>query len=323
MKILVFLEQRENSIRPAAFEALAAAHKLESDINNIEAVLVGDSVASSAEQTKGFGTNKVYTVEHADLANYNALKYCDAIEAVIKESNPDLIMFCASPMGRDLSPRLSARFGSGILSDVTSIEAGGDKVSAKKPMYAGKVIANVELSLGTKPGILSVRPNIFAANDQLGGDSATTSVSAALQDTPLVTKSIKAGNSGKADLTEAQVVVSGGRSLGSKENFEKLNGLADVLGATVGASRAAVLDGFADHSMQVGQTGKTVNPKLYIALGISGQIQHLAGMRTSKCIVAVNTNPEAPIFSVADYGIVGDLFEALPVMEEKLKGLLA
>ena len=322
MKILVFLEQRQNSIRPAALEALAAAHKIESDLSNIEAVVVGESVVGAAEQTKGFGASKVYAVEHAELAAYNPLKYCDAIESAVKESSPDLVLFSASPMGRDLSPRLAARFGSGILSDVTSIQASGDKVTAKKPMYAGKIIANVELSLSEKPGIISVRPNTFAANDQLGGESSVSSVTAELKDTPLVTKSIKAGSSDKADLTEAQIVISGGRSLGSKENFAKLDSLANVLGATVGASRAAVLDGFADHSMQVGQTGKTVNPKLYISFGISGQIQHLAGMRTSKCIVAVNTNPDAPIFSVADYGIVGDMFEALPIMEQKFKELL-
>jgi electron transfer flavoprotein alpha subunit len=207
------------------------------------------------------------------------------------------------------------------MTDLTEISYQGDSLSGTKPMYAGKVLATMS-SKGSLH-FATLRPNVFPANKSAGGSAAAKALSvSAPGDSRIKTVEIRKGKSEKADLTEASIIISGGRALGSADNFKILHSCADVIGATVGASRAAVDSGYAGHDMQVGQTGKTVNPNLYIACGISGSIQHMAGMRTSKVIVAINTDPEAPIFTVADYGIVADLFKAVPVMEQELKKIV-
>src|SRR5690606_13529804 len=228
----------------------------------------------------------------------------------------------ASPLGRDVFPRLAARFDAGILTDVISLKAEGDQVVGLKPMFAGKCRAEIATQ-GSKLNFVTIRSNVFPANKSGQGSAAAKALNVEVPgNIKLVTKEIRKGAGEKADLTEANFIISGGRALGSADNFKVLHECAEVIGATVGASRAAVDSGFASHSMQVGQTGKTVNPNLYIACGISGSIQHMAGMRTSKVIVAVNTDPDAPIFTIADYGIVADLFEAVPIMTKKFKELL-
>ncbi len=322
MKVLVFVEQRDNKIKHSALEALSVGARLAGSSADCAAVLVGSGVEGLAAQLKDHGCDTVHVVDGADFGKYNPANYAAAIEAAIKAHGAKVVVGTASPMGRDVLPRLAARFDGAILTDLTAVEAQGDKLVGVKPMYAGKCLAKVETQ-NAAVQFISVRPNVFKAENT--GKGAATVAKLAVQaptDSRIKTLEIRKGSSEKADLTEATFIISGGRAMGNAENFKVLNACADVIGATVGASRAAVDSGYARHDMQVGQTGKTVNPNLYIACGISGSIQHMAGMRTSKVIVAINTDPEAPIFKIATYGIVADLFKAVPVMTEKLKALL-
>jgi electron transfer flavoprotein alpha subunit len=321
MKILAIAEQRAGKLKAGAFEALTVAHKLNSNPAEVAAVLVGNGITGLAGELQGYGANKIYTVDAPALKEYNCLGYAAAIEAAIKAFNPDLVIGSASPLGKDILPRLAARLDAGILTDLVEISADGSAINGVKPMYSGKVLAKVSMSAsGLK--MAAVRLNVFQANKSGQGSATPEALVFTAPESRLTTKEIRKGSSEKPDLTEASFIISGGRALGSADNFKVLHECADVIGATVGASRAAVDSGFAKHDMQVGQTGKTVNPNLYIACGISGSVQHMAGMRTSKVIVAVNTDPEAPIFAIADYGIVADLFEAMPIMTKKFKEIL-
>lgn len=321
MKVLVFIEQRDGKIKSSAHEALTVGFKLAGSSANLAAVLVGNSVASQAGQLAGWGADTVYTADGADLGLYNVQSYANGVEAAIKTFSPDVVLGVASPMGRDIFPRLAARLDGAILTDLTSVEASGSGVLGTKPMYSGKCIADVATD-GAKISFVTIRQNVFPSAKPGSGSATATAVSAAAGDGKLKTIEIRKGKSAKPDLTEASLIISGGRAMGNADNFKILSECADVIGATVGASRAAVDSGYASHDMQVGQTGKTVNPNLYIACGISGSIQHMAGMRTSKVIVAVNTDKDAPIFGVASYGIVGDLFKVVPLMTEQFKALL-
>ena len=322
MKVLVFIEQRDNKIKNNAFEALTLAHKLAGSPADVAAVVAGDAVSGVTGELAGWGTDTVYVAEGGNFKNYNAISYVAAVAEAVEAFSPDLLIAPASPMGRDLTPRLAARLQAGIVTDVVDLKEEGSDIVATKPMYAGKCLAEIALS-GAGLKIASIRPNVFGAEKCDAGSAAAESLKGdGASDIKLTTKEVKKGDSEKADLTEAATIISGGRAMGNAENFKILDDCAEVLGATVGASRAAVDSGYCPHTMQVGQTGKTVNPNLYIACGISGSIQHMAGMRTSKVIVAINTDPEAPIFSVADYGIVADLFEAVPILQEKLKAIL-
>lgn len=322
MKVLAYIEQRDGKLKPAAFEALTVASRIAGSASDVAAVIVGAGVKELAAELSGFGADKAYVIDDAAFAHYNPMNHTSAVEAAAKEFGAELIVGCATPTGRDIFPRLAARLDAPIATDITSIEEQGSDLIVKKPMFAGKCISTIKLS-GSGVKLVTVRPNVFGSEKSGQGESAAhdLSVSAATE-SGITTKEVRKGASEKPDLTEATIIVSGGRAMGNSENFGILSACADVLGATVGASRAAVDSGYASHDMQVGQTGKTVNPNLYVACGISGSIQHMAGMRTSKVIVAVNTDPEAPIFGVADYGIVADLFEAVPIMTEKFKDIL-
>ena len=319
MKVLVFIEQRDGKIKASAHEALAKGKELGSEMH---AVLIGKGVSGLAEQLKGYGIGELHVVDAEALALYNPMHWTTALQAAVKACNPQLLLGIASPLGRDVLARLAARLDCGLLSDAVQAEASGEEVQALKPMYAGKCLAQMKLSCAPM-GILALRPNVFPPAQQSGSDAPQVKeVAVELPDVPLVIKEIRKGASEKPDLTEAPTVISGGRAMGNAENFKVLHECAEVISATVGASRAAVDSGYATHEMQVGQTGKTVNPNLYIACGISGSVQHMAGMRTSKVIVAVNTDDEAPVFTIATYGIVGDLFEVVPLMTKKFKELL-
>lgn len=320
MKVLVFCEQRESKLKSYVFEALSQAYKISgSNENNVAAVVVGSNVSPLVEQLKGWGCESAIIIEKDTLANYNILNYACAIEAAINDFSPDLVLGVASPLGRDLFPRLAARFKAPLMTDVVEIDEQAKTVT--KPMYAGKILAKCSFN-NDSLRLITIRPNVFSA-EECSGEAKTRKIDVDFSvDNPLKSIKVIKGESEKVDLTEASVIVSGGRSLGSKDNFNILYECADVLGATVGASRAAVDSGYASHDMQVGQTGKTVNPNLYVACGISGSIQHMAGMRTSKVVVAINTDIEAPIFSVASYGIVADLFEVVPILTRKLKELI-
>jgi electron transfer flavoprotein alpha subunit len=241
------------------------------------------------------------------------------LESAIKAFQPDVVLGIASSMGRDLFARLSPRFSAPLVTDFVDVK--DDLSGGTKPMYAGKVLAKIAFATQSLR-FISLRPNVFAAKESTGAAKPENLILNLSDDLPLKLLEIRKGKSEKPDLTEAVRIVSGGRSLGSAEKFSILFDCAEVIGASVGASRAAVDSGYASHDMQVGQTGKTVNPTLYIACGISGSIQHMAGMRTSKVVVAINTDSDAPIFSIATYGIVADLFEAVPILTRKLKELL-
>ncbi len=322
MKVLAFLEQRDGALKSSSQEVLSAANKMAGgNAADVAGVIIGKGVSGLAAELKDWGADQIFVVESDSLELYNPMAYADAFKQAVEEFKPDVVLGIASPMGRDLFPRMAARADAGLLTDLVEVSAdGGSFKGGVKPMYAGKVLATVEFQ-GDGLKMATLRPNVFAA-DKTSGAAEAKALTADITSGDMTTTEVRKGASATVDLTEATRIISGGRAMANADNFKILHEAAEVIGATVGASRAAVDSGYAPHEMQVGQTGKTVNPNLYIACGISGMIQHMAGMRTSKCIVAINTDPEAPIFSIADYGIVADLFEAVPVMTKKFKELM-
>jgi len=316
--ILVFAEHDGGTFKKTAYELLGKAGELAAALGtSVSAVVLGDAPAS---ELGGFGATTVYQVS-GDFSSYSTAATTDGLAAAISQAAPDVILAPASFAGKDALPRLTARLNTGMGSECTDLRADGGSVIGRRPMYAGKVYADVVVN--RSPAIFTVRANSFGQPTPSGGGAEVVSVSFK-GTTPAVTVTeAKAPEAVSVDLTEAERIVSGGRSLKSAEQFDAvIRPLGAALGATVGASRAAVDAGYAGHSEQVGQTGKTVNPTLYIACGISGAIQHLAGMRTSKVIVAINKDPEAPIFEHATYGIVADLFEVCPALEAEFKATL-
>lgn len=321
MKILVYAEVRNGKLKSTAPELLTEARKLVAgQVENIHAILLGDGCAAHAQTLATYGASKVFVVEAPETNTYQCEPHIQAIAQLVQAQNYSLVLGPASPTGRDFFPRLAIRHSAGLLTDVISIATEGNKITARRPIYAGKCIADV--CSQTPLTFVTVRPNVIPS--EIFNTSATATVEKLTPNFNTSTMKakiveVRKGKSEKPDLTEASLIISGGRAMGNADNFKILHDLADIVGATVGASRAAVDSGYAPHDMQVGQTGKTVNPNLYMAFGISGSIQHLAGMRTSKIIVAVNTDPDAPIFQKADYGIVGDLFQAVPIFKDELK----
>ena len=260
------------------------------------------------------------TTEQDDLEKYNTMHYRDVLLKAVQEFNPDVILGMASPLTRDFFPRVAARLDTGLLTDLVELQTReGKLLGGIKPMYAGKVLSQVEFSQGVRQCMVTLRPNSTKPKKTSGSANLAPLEVSLDTNCSLQTKELAQGEASQSDLTEAGRIISGGRAMGSADNFKILEECGEVISATVGASRAAVDSGYAHHSMQVGQTGKTVSPSLYIACGISGSIQHMAGMRTSKTVVAINKDPDAPIFSIADYGIIADLFEAVPVLTRKLK----
>ena len=315
-KVFVIAEQRDGKLKKSTFELLGASSAAG---NETHALLLGDGVSELTKELGAYGAKKVHLAQNAGLKFYTSEAYAKIIIDVLKANSPDIVLAAHSPTGRDLMPRVAARLGVGLASDCTQLSFDGNKLKARRPVYAGKATAEVEF-LGTGPQLATVRPNALGAPKPNAGQAAeVVNVSTDLSGLKTKVLEIIQGSSGRPDVTEASIVVSGGRSLKSSENFKIIEEMADVLGAAVGASRAAVDAGYRPHRDQVGQTGKVVSPALYIACGISGAIQHLAGMRTSKIIVAINTDPEAPIFQVADYGVVGDLFTVVPILKEEFK----
>lgn len=317
-KILIFTESNENSLKRGTLELLTAARKSGGDIH---AVALGSNANGLVAELEKNGAKNIHTCNSPDFDKYNPQAFAQAMEKVIKEIEPEIILASASMLSRDLFPRVGAKIGAGVASDCTELSIEGGAVTVRKPLYAGKCSAQVEFKSDLK--IILMRPN------QLPVEEGSESGSAAIHnhdfsptDLKTLVKEIVKGTSEKLDLTEANIIVAGGRGLKEADNFKLLEGLADTLGATVGASRAVVDAGWVPHSMQVGQTGKTVAPSLYIAVGISGAIQHLAGMNGSKVIVAINNDSEAPIFQKSTYGIVGDLFEVIPALNEEFKKIL-
>jgi electron transfer flavoprotein alpha subunit len=318
--ILVFIEQRDGVIRKASLEALSEAKRQAAVAGmSVAAVMVGKGVAGKAGELGAFGAATVFVADEEILASYSAEGYAAAVKAAVEKLDPDAIFLAATILGRDLSGRLAARLGTGCLADVTEINFQDGAFVAVRPVYSGKALATVDGGAG-RPVIVTLRPNVFAAEEGQG-QAAVESLPPVGVTPRAVVKQVIAAEGGEIDVAEADVIVSGGRGLKGPENFALIKGLADALGAAVGASRAAVDAGWIEHAHQVGQTGKVVSPSLYVACGISGAIQHLAGMSSSKIIVAINKDAEAPIFKVADYGIIGDLFQVVPAMTEEIKKL--
>jgi electron transfer flavoprotein alpha subunit len=315
-KVFVIAEHRDGRLKKSTFELLGASAAAG---NETHAVLLGHGVGGLAAELGHYGAKKVHVLEHASLKLYSAEAYVAALVDYLKAQGPQVILASHTPTGRDFMPKLAASLDTGLASDCTSLAFAGDKITVRRPVYAGKATVEVEF-LGSGPQCATIRANALGIPKPDASRQAEVVQSAAnlgAMKTQVV--DVTQGATARPDVTEAPIVVSGGRSLKNAENFKILEDLADVLGAAVGASRAAVDAGYRPHRDQVGQTGKVVSPSLYIACGISGAIQHLAGMRTSKTIVAINTDGEAPIFQVADYGIVADLFTVVPMLKEELK----
>jgi len=315
-KILVFIEQRNGEIKKSSFETVSAAKRVADELDSeIEAVIIGSSV-SDAETIGQYGIKNVTHLKNPYLDSYSTSAYSRLLSDHASEINVDAIIMANSAMGKDLAPFTAINLDAGIVVDCTEISVNDRDIVATRPVYAGKALIDVQLSSERK--IFTLRPNVFPAD--IKNDEKANVVIKEIDSVNLNSKVIEIKKaSDKIDVAEAQIIVSGGRGLKESENFAMLEELAGLLGAATGASRAVVDAGWRPHSEQVGQTGKTVSPNLYIAIGISGAIQHLAGMSSSKYIVAINKDKDAPIFQVADYGIAGDAFEVVPALIDELK----
>jgi len=313
--ILTFAEQRNGALRRASLEVVSEAKRLSGAMGGgVATVVIGPGTESLAGDLGSYGAGTVHVFDDAAYDSYATEAWAEAVASVVTSTSPSVVLFPMTAMGKDLAPRVAAKVEAGLASDCVALEVKDGRLTARRPVYAGKAIATVEWD--GEPQMASLRPNVFPLGDpdtskgpEIVKGTAGTASRARVTATA-------ASSGGKIELTEAQIIVSGGRGLKGPENFHLVSDLADVLGAAVGASRAVVDAGWVDHQMQVGQTGKTVSPTLYVACGISGAIQHLAGMSSSKFIVAINKDPDAPIFKVANYGILGDVFEVLPRLTE-------
>lgn len=321
MKILVFAEQRDNSYKKTAFEVSQAAGKIATELNSeIIALTIGENISSIAPQLGNYGIKKVIVVNEPRLKNYSTSAFTSIVNQIVEKENVSVIFLPASSMGKDLAPCLSAKLNAGVASDCTQLKIEDGKIIATRPVYSGKGFLDLEITSEIK--IFTLRPNVFTISQTTTELAIVEEFKPQLEEKDFLTivTEVKQSSS-KKDVTEADIIVTGGRGLKSPENFAMIEKLADTLGAAVGASRAVVDAGWRPHDEQVGQTGKTVSPSLYIAVAVSGAVQHMAGMSTSKYIVAINKDKDAPIFSIADYGIVGDAFEIIPAMTEEIKKL--
>lgn len=314
-KILAFIEQRSGQIKKSSLEVAKTAADLSQKLNgSVEALCIGNDV-NSLDSIGGYGISNVNFIKNSNLENYSSA-YTDIVVNFINQNNFDVIIFSATSLGRDLAPKVSAKLDCGIAVDCVELNISDNKIIATRPIYAGKALMDVTMNSDKK--IFTLRPNVFSAGVPTENKAEINVINAEFQEPKVKVVEIKKSE-GKLDVAEADIIVSGGRGMKGPEHFKMIEELADLLGGAVGASRAVVDAGWRPHSEQVGQTGKTVSPTLYFALGISGAIQHLAGMRSSKYIVAVNKDKDAPIFQAADYGIVGDVFEIVPALIEEIK----
>lgn len=318
-KVLVLGETREGALRNVSFEAIAAAKKI-SGGGEVVGVLIGDSVADFGAELIAYGADRVVTVEHPHLKSYTSDGYGQAFMAVVEQENPEGLVFGHTAVGKDLAPKIASKLQAGLISDVTDIEGEGDEAVFIRPIFSGKAFEKVKLKEGID--FITVRSNNIAPLERQERTGDVSSLSVDITNLRTIIKNVVRKSSEGVDLSEAKVIIAGGRGVKSAEGFEPLQELANLLGGAVGASRGACDADYCDYSLQIGQTGKVVTPDLYIAAGISGAIQHMAGMSNSKVIVAINKDPEANIFKVADYGIVGDLFEVIPMLTEEFKKVM-
>lgn len=323
--VLVVAETRNGELRKPAREALSEGKRLSDKLGVIFGViLIGDGVKALVDEVASYGASKVFVVDHPFLKFYHPMAYARVVSDVASKENAKFVLMGGTQTGRDLMPRVAVRVNGAYAPDCIGYEIDGANFVAIRPAISGKVI--VKVGFKRSPIVVVLRPNVFSVlEEKLQSSPVVEEISFEPQDSEKkqFVKEFNLKATGRPELTEAEIIVSGGRGMKDASNFTMLEELADLLGAAVGASRAAVDAGWRPQSDQVGQTGKTVSPKLYIAVGISGAIQHLAGMSSSKYIVAINKDPDAPIFNVADFGIVGDLFKIVPVLIEKLKSIKA
>lgn len=317
---LVVAEARDGALRNVTFEALSAAHTL-SQGGKVVATFLGTEGEQHVEALAQHGANQVVLVKNEALNQYTTDGYSQALLRVIEEVKPDGIILGHTSLGKDVSPRIAAKLQAGLISDCTAVELAGDTAVFTRPIYSGKAFTKKKITDGII--FATIRPNNIPALEADSSKTAEVSeVNVEVKDLRTIVREVVRKTAGGVDLSEARVIIAGGRGVKSSEGFTPLQELADVLGGAVGASRGACDAEYCDYSLQIGQTGKVVTPDLYIACGISGAIQHLAGMSNSKFIVAINKDPEAEIFKVADYGIVGDLFEVVPLLTEEFKKVL-
>jgi len=309
--VLVFCEVLDGKLKKASREALSIGRKLSEAAGGELAAFATDRAA--ADDAGRYGAKKLYV---AGAGAYNTETYTAAMQAAITASSATVVLFGGTSNGRDLAPRLAARLNAGVASDVDRLEWTDGKLRARRPVYSGKAFATVEIS--GSPAIATTRINAFPAEESGGGAAEVVEVNASSDSKTKVVET-KVSEADELSIVEADIIVSGGRGLKEAANFSLIRDLAHAIGGAVGASRATVDAGWIDHQHQVGQTGRVVSPNLYIAAGVSGAIQHLAGMSSSKHIVAINKDPEAPIFRVADLGVVGDLFTIVPALTEEVK----
>ena len=316
-KILAVLEQREGILKKSAFEVVSAVRNLAEQLNlEPEAVVVGDNV-SNIEEIAVYGLNKIVQFRNTDLADYSSSGYKEVVTGYAKETDADYIILSNTALGKDLAPRIAVGIDAGCMIDCINLDATSGELIATRPIYAGKALIDIKCNTAKK--VITIRPNVIKAQPVENPNSPTITVKEVTSPN-LKTRVVEFKKSeGKLDVAEADIIVSGGRGMKAPENFHLIEELAESLGGAVGASRAVVDAGWRSHREQVGQTGKTVSPTLYIACGISGAVQHLAGMSSSKYIVAINKDKDAPIFTVADYGIAGDALEVIPALIDEIK----
>jgi len=323
--VLVFIEAREGKVKKYSLEALSEGKRRADDLGTeLHAVLVGHDLDRLAPECFPYGASKVHVLDNALLSRYSPSGFSRVLKELAEELKPEIIFIAASSMGKDLAPRLAAGLNVGLATDCTITEINNGGLEVIRPIYAGKAFATIIFK--SSPQIATLRPNVFPLSDTVDpkGEVAKKEVALTEEDVKdTVSETLKEEGS-ELDVTEAKIIISGGRGLKGPENFNLLRELSAILPhSAVGASRSAVDSGWIDHQNQVGQTGKTVSPDLYMAFGISGAIQHVAGMSSSKVIVAVNKDPDAPILKLADFGVVGDLFKVIPPLKEELKKILA
>jgi electron transfer flavoprotein alpha subunit len=323
--VMTIAEQRDGEIRKISYELVSEGRRLaDAGGQKVTAVLLGSRIKDKAATLAHYGADRVLVADDPRLRDYTTDAYVSVLETVVKADDPAILLLGASVQGKDLAARLAARLYVGMAQDCTGFDVADGKIVATRPIYAGKAYAKVTFS-ESWPQMATARPNVLSLNEPDTSRTAEIAdIDLTLDDDTLKTRVVDTlrDESGKVDLTEADKIVSGGRGMKAPENYKILEELANLIGASVGASRSAVDAGWRPHSDQVGQTGKVVSPNLYIACGISGAIQHLAGMGTSKFIVAINKDPDAPIFQRADYGVVDDLFKVVPALTEELKKIV-
>jgi len=319
MKIIAFAEQRDGKLKKAVCEVVSAARMIADQTQGeVIAVVIGDAVEGIAEGLSKYGAHRILTVSDPKLKFYSPTAYAKILAEIATQEQASVVMMSATAMGKDCAPRVAVKLKAGYAADCTALHIENGELIATRPVYAGKALIDVKFNSQVK--VLTLRPNVFPVKTYDGQQATMKAVSIPLTDSDFSACTVDVlQGSGKLDVAEADIIVTGGRGLKAPENFAMIEELANVLGAAVGASRAVVDAGWRPHEEQVGQTGKTVAPSLYIAVGVSGAIQHVAGMSSSKYIVAINKDKDAPIFQIADYGIVGDAFEIVPALTQELK----